>query len=83
MDFEDYLKIRFIYEIAPLIHEYILAGEEGINAPKIKEAYEKGDIKENLEAIFDRWVIGEDVEEEVDKSEITDENQDDTDDGVE
>ncbi len=61
--FREYLKIRFIYEIAPLINEYILAGEEGVNAPKIKGAYAAGDIADNLGKVFDAWVEGSDVDE--------------------
>lgn len=49
----DLLEQRFIYEIAPLIYEYILAGEEGLIEDQIKP------IKAAYKIIIDRLVTTE------------------------
>ncbi len=58
------LCLKFIYETAPLIHEYILAGEEGVKADDIKKAYEKGNIEDNLAYIFEAWISGRNIKDD-------------------
>jgi MoxR-like ATPase len=52
------LGLKFIYETAPIIHEYILAGEEGVTAPAIENAYRRkgSGIIAELKEVFDSWV---------------------------
>jgi predicted Mrr-cat superfamily restriction endonuclease len=53
---EDQLRMKFIYEICPLIHEYIQAEEEGVVAPQIEMAYNQPQQTVNrLNALFDEW----------------------------
>lgn len=66
---KELLREKFIYEVAPLIHEYIQAGEEGIDEGKAKPiegAYNSENITGELGKIFDRW-ISETPEEKIEE----------------
>jgi 5-methylcytosine-specific restriction endonuclease McrBC GTP-binding regulatory subunit McrB len=52
------LKQKFIYETAPIIHEYMQAGEDGLEKKKTEEieaAYKSDDIVIELAEVFDIW----------------------------
>lgn len=57
------LKIKFIYEVCPLIIEYIKAGEEGVKKEDnpIWQAYTAGPEKMNeaLNGLFTKWTISD------------------------
>jgi predicted Mrr-cat superfamily restriction endonuclease len=57
---EDVLRMKFIYEICPLIHEYLQAEEEGIVAPEIQRAYERPQqTVAKLTELFENWTFEE------------------------
>jgi 5-methylcytosine-specific restriction protein B len=54
------LRLKFIYEISPLLREYVQAAEEGIYAPAITEAYsEPQNVVDRLTELFGECLSNE------------------------